>query len=1003
MLSWPPSRHVFHLVVALAVCLPALAESLRSDPLAREYSHRVWRVQDGLPQNAIRAISQTPDGYLWIGSPGGLVRFDGSRFFAFDRSNTPAFRDDSILALCPSKDGGLWIGLEGGGLLQYRNHAFRAFGAAEGLTNGFVRALYEDRQGILWVGTDRGFFRLSGGRLQRLDGQGEIPIAAITDISQDREGKIWVAAGIGLLTVEGGVVRRVQPGNRALSALRSVHARTSAEVWLSTAVGIRRLEQGEFRQDPRLAGIRALAMCEDHEGNLWIGTVGAGLVRVGPQSVNLYRSSHVLPDNTISAIFEDREQNLWVGTQDGLLRLNKSVVETLTSNDGLEEDNVSTIYEGRDGVLWITTITGQIYRKVRGRITPFRLPESLADARARTVYEDRKGVLWIGTGLDGLIRVAGGTFTHLTTRDGLRNDSVREFYEDRKGDLWIALGSGLSRWDGHQFHNYYIEDGLTYGSVRVLAEDPRGDLLVGTDAGLNRIHEGHFVTDPAFAPLAGERIWALLEDSGHTLWVGTRGGGLFRFANGKLNRFTTHQGLLSNTVYRILEDGRRNLWWSGPAGVFSASLDELNRIADGLAGDAGQGPAGIIAGVAYGTAEGLESTQMNGGFGSAGCLTSSGEIWFPSVKGAVRIDPSLSRKTLPAPVLIDAMTADDQPVPLDGEIRIRPGHGKLEIHYTACSLLSPERTRFQYRLERFDETWSQGSPDRVAHYTNLPPGRYRFRVVATDSAEPRGQSETSVSFVWSPHFYQTPWFYGLCATLAGACVWIGLRIYARQTRARYAVLLSERTRLAREMHDTVIQGCVGVSTLLEAAAGFPANGAGRMKELLDQARVHIRLTLDEARQAVWDLRHAELEGELAGMLRDLVRQLSSEQNVPVRVELAGSPVHLDSGTARSLFLVAREAVRNAVTHSASRQISIRVCFEAAELRLEVVDDGRGFTPASRDLESRGHYGILGMRERMEQLGGSFQLHSSPGGGTAVVARLPLGARHLREETERMRI
>jgi signal transduction histidine kinase len=412
--------------------------------------------------------------------------------------------------------------------------------------------------------------------------------------------------------------------------------------------------------------------------------------------------------------------------------------------------------------------------------------------------------------------------------------------------------------------------------------------------------------------------------------------------------------------------------------------------------------AGTIAGVAYGTAEGLESTQMNGGVGSAGCRTSSGELWFPSVKGAVRIDPNLSRISRPSPVLIDAITADDRPIQLSGEIRIRPGHGKLEIHYTAASLLSPERTRFQYVLEGFDENWTAGSSDRVAHYTNLPHGPYRFRVVATDSVAPRQGSETSVSFVWDPHLYETPWFYGLCAALAAACGGIALRVYARQTKARYAVLLSERTRLAREMHDTVIQGCVGVSTLLEAASGFHPNGLGRMKELLDQARVQIRLTLDEARQAVWDLRHTQLEGELAGMLRDFVRQLSSEQDVPVRVELAGSPVPLESGTVRSLFLVAREAVRNAVTHSASRQISIRLCFDAAEVRLEVVDDGRGFTPPGRELEARGHYGILGMRERVEQLGGKFLLHSSPGSGTVVVARLPLSGRRLQEEPEQMR-
>ncbi|HLK69324.1 MAG TPA: two-component regulator propeller domain-containing protein [Bryobacteraceae bacterium] len=1002
MLSRPIRRPVFHLVVGLfAVSLHA-ASITRSDPLAREYSHRVWRVQDGLPQNAIRVISQTSDGYLWIGSPGGLVRFDGSRFFVFDRSNTPAFRDESILALCPAADGSLWIGLEGGGLLRYQNQSFRAYGPAEGLTNGFVRALYEDRSGILWIGTDRGFFRLVRGKIERLDGQGTLPITAVTGISAGQDGTIWVAAGVGMLTVEGGQVHRVLSEGKPVTGVRSVYPRSNGEVWFSTAAGVQRLDGSMVHTDPRLEGVRALTMCDDHGGNLWIGTLGGGLVRVGANGVAFYRASRALPDTTIAAIFEDREQNLWVGTHDGLLRLNKSLVETFTREDGLADDNVSTIYDGRNGLLWITTITGQIYRREHGTLSLFRLPDSLSHVHARTVFEDSKGALWIGTEDEGLIRVAGGAFTHFTTRDGLRNNNVRVLHEDRRGDLWIALGSGLSRWDGTRFHSYYVEDGLAYGSVRVLAEDHKGDLLVGTDGGLNRVHDGRFVVDPNFAPLAGERIWALHEDSDSTLWVGTRGGGLFRIAEGKLSRFTTREGLLSNTIYRILEDGNRNLWWSGPAGVFSASRDELKRVAEGLAAGATAVPSRAIAGVAYGTAEGLESTQMNGGFGLAGCRTSMGEIWFPSVKGAVRIDPNLARASKPSPVLIEAITADDRAIPLSGDIQIRPGHGKLEIHYTACSLLSPERTRFQYRLEGFDEGWTAGSSDRVAHYTNLPHGQYRFRVVATDSVAPQQASEAAVSFTWDPHLYETAWFYGLCAAIAMACVAIGLRLYARQTRARYALLLSERTRLAREMHDTVIQGCVGVSTLLEAASAFPANGGGPMKELLDQARVHIRLTLDEARQAVWDLRHAELEGELAGMLRDFVRQLSIERNVQIRVDLSGAPVHLESGAARSMFLVAREAVRNAVTHAESRLISIRLCFDADEVRLEVVDDGRGFTPPNRDLESGGHYGILGMRERVEQLGGSFLLHSTPGGGTAVVARLPLRGRVLRQEPERVR-
>jgi signal transduction histidine kinase len=380
---------------------------------------------------------------------------------------------------------------------------------------------------------------------------------------------------------------------------------------------------------------------------------------------------------------------------------------------------------------------------------------------------------------------------------------------------------------------------------------------------------------------------------------------------------------------------------------------------------------------------------MNGGFGPAGVRTRAGELWFPGVKGAVRIDPTRIRIAHPSPVLIESITADDKPVPLSDAIQIPAGHGKLAIGYTSASLISPERMSFRYKLEGFDPDWNTASTLRAAYYTNLPPGRYRFRVMAMDSAAPKDVSEASVAFLWRPHFHQTAWFYGLCVVAAALAGWTALRVYARQTQARYAVMLAERTRLARDMHDTVIQGCVGVSTLLEAASGFQQSDTGRMTTLLDQARVQIRLTLDEARQAVWDLRHAQLDGDIAGTLRYFAKQLSAEKGIPIDVEFAGAPPDIAEPTLRNILLVAREAIRNAANHGSPGRIRIQMSFEPNEACLEVRDDGRGFAPAAELMEANGHYGIVGMRERVEQSGGSFLLNSSPGHGTSVIARLPL--------------
>jgi signal transduction histidine kinase len=294
-------------------------------------------------------------------------------------------------------------------------------------------------------------------------------------------------------------------------------------------------------------------------------------------------------------------------------------------------------------------------------------------------------------------------------------------------------------------------------------------------------------------------------------------------------------------------------------------------------------------------------------------------------------------------------------------------------------------------LEGFEDSWTAASNHRAAYYTNLPPGQYRFHVIARDSATPLQVSEAVIPLVWQPHFYQTAWLYGLGGTLVGLCGWAALRFYARQTKARYDLLLAERTRLAREMHDTVIQGCVGVSTLLEAASAFQQSNAARSKELVDQARVQVRLTLDEAREAVWDLRRDHIEGDITGTLHDLARQLTTENGIPIEVEFVGSPPAIQQQTLRSILLVAREAIRNAAHHGLPKQIRIQMSFETQEVRLEVMDDGRGFAPAAEPEDANGHYGIVGMRERVEQLGGSFLVRSSPGQGTSVVARLPVGA------------
>jgi signal transduction histidine kinase len=504
---------------------------------------------------------------------------------------------------------------------------------------------------------------------------------------------------------------------------------------------------------------------------------------------------------------------------------------------------------------------------------------------------------------------------------------------------------------------------------------------VGTDRGLNRLHGGRFVSDAAFAALSRDRVWSIYAQAPDTLWIGTRGGGLVRIRNGRAARITSHEGLLSNSIFQVIGDGAGSLWMSGPTGLSAASINDLNAAADGQTDS--------IAVVAYGAGDGLES-QINGGVQPSGCMAADGELWFPTVKGAVHFKPSHPRTGYPSPVRVESVLVNGKSAPATDEVRVGPGRYRVEIEFTACSLRAPERVFFRYKMEGYDPLWYGGTSHRAASYDNLPAGQYRFRVISRDGSMDASPSEAGISIIVRPEFYQTAWFYGLAVLLAGAGV-AGVFLYQeRQARQRYNLRLAERARIAREMHDTVLQGCVGVSTLIEAAVGSAGADMDLMLECLDNARIHLRLTLDEARQALSDLRHDSFEKGLHGALSELANAVRGEKGPPVTLEVAGPETRFAESINRTLLLVTREAIRNALMHAGPTAVKVRLLFAPTAVSLEVQDNGCGFEPASAGLAAHGHFGILGMRERLEQIGGSLEVNSALGVGTTVVARLPLG-------------
>ncbi|HJZ98103.1 MAG TPA: two-component regulator propeller domain-containing protein [Candidatus Solibacter sp.] len=950
-----------------------MAESGPAD--VPKYVSRIWRTHDGLPESRIRALAQTRDGYLWVGTPGGLARFDGVRFVVYSRFNTPAMADDNIRALSLGRNGSLWIATDGGGLLQYQGGGFRSFGPKDGLANEFVGAVLEDQKGRVWAGTNRGLYVRRGARFERVDEAAHLPNIAFFALCERRDGTILAGGPAGLFRVEGDNLRQFGPSSLMENQFYLIQKMSDESLWLGTNHGLRTIGNTETDLKPIVG-----AIAEDHNRSVWLGTLGEGLVLVRNGKATAFQAPP-LPNDSVSAILEDREQNIWVGTADGLVRMSAPYVQVLGAQDGLSDDNVSTIYSDRHGTLWLTTITGKVFRFANGRPEPFQFPDAVRALRFRGIFEDRNGAMWFGTDNQGVMRLANGQISRFTTREGLRNDGLQAFAEDPEGNLWIGTTSGISVWNGSRFQNYYLEQGLSYGWVRAIVQDRNGDMLIGTDRGINRFHEGRFVPDAAFAKLNRDRVWSIFPDDRGVLWIATRGAGLVRIADGKMARITTQEGLLSNAIVQVIGDGGGKLWMSGPVGLSSAALTDLDAVAEG------RSPSVSV--LSYGVGDGLESAQMNGGVQPAGCISSGGELWFPSVRGAIHFRPEHPRFAYRAPVRIESVLVDNQSRTLSSSVVVGPGQRHVEIEFTACTLRSPEQVAFRYKLDGADTKWVAATSRRSANYYNLAPGEYRFHVIARDGSLQDGSSEAMFSLVVRPYLYQTVWFYGGAVALLGLTVFGALRYQERQTRIRYNLRLAERTRIAREMHDTVVQGCVGVSTLIEAAVGNAHSDPDQMLEWLDNARIHLRMTIDEARQALADLRHDSFENGLTGALSELTRTVTGEKGIPVSLDVEGDPVPLPDSTNRALTLVAREAIRNAVAHAKPSTVRIRLSFGSAALRLGIEDDGCGFVPSAKQLVADGHFGILGMRERMEQIGGSLEVLSNAGKGTIIGALLPL--------------
>lgn len=959
-----------HLSLGLALALVLFLNVCTAESNGN-FTFRLWQTQDGLPENTVQSFAQTADGFLWVGTSGGLTRFDGANFETYDQSNTPAFKESSVLCLLVSRDNSLWIGTEGGGLIRLHKGVFKRYFVPEGLHDAFVRSIFEDREGNLWVGTDGGFYERTGDREDQFESKHALSGLGVQTISQDRCGRLWIG-GSELYVLDRGQIHRERLNGR-LNALsvKSILQTNDGSMWVGTMSGLyrRRLNEAAFTRVGGIeGGVRLLMKAAD--STLWIGTVDDGVFFLRNEKLSRLRAASSVPTDSILTIFQDKSESIWMGTQAGLLQMLHSSVHIVHLPEKSESDFGTVYLDPADGTLWAAA--RRLFKIRNGIATPVNFPE-LKGANVRNVLRDRANTLWIGTNGSGLFHLTRYGVEHYTVANGLVNNFIRVMTQGHDGSIWVGTDSGMSRITGGQVHNFRMSDGLCYSTVQAIVQTPDGDIWIGTSRGLSHIHNDKFQDDNATRELKADKVWTLNASPDGGVWIGTRNDGLYGYDHGEVMHFTTAEGLGNNSIYKLLSDNYDHLWFSGPGGVSMVNENDLYAQA--------KNPSKEIFPQFYYISDGKEPVQFFGGIQPGGWIGLRGDAWFPSNHGPVQIVPDSHSVPLPR-LRINHVSVDGKDDSDGNEVRLEPDNSTLEIAYSSVLLTPQDGIRYRYKLEGLDKSWTNAFRRRTAYFTNIPAGTYMFHVQSYDTDHPNSYSDASLIVVIRPHFYRTVWFLFCLIALLGLLLWLGYRMKVQRANAEFRATLEERSRLAREIHETILQGCASISSFLEASASAEATPQLR-EELVDYARNQISATMDEARQAVWNLRQpGDAPADVKKCIRELAERTSKEFGIRVECKFDHSECVIDRPSMHEVSMIAREALYNALVHSSAGVIEIAIRSKAGQLEFSVRDNGVGFDPSKVSFDN--HYGLTGMQERVKRLGGSFALKTKFGEGTEVL-------------------
>jgi signal transduction histidine kinase/ligand-binding sensor domain-containing protein len=989
--------------VLLAWCPCAMALDAALD--VSQYAHTAWKVREGFAKGAISSIAQTADGYLWLGTEFGLLRFDGVRAVSWQPPPGQHLPSDFIMSLLVTRDGTLWIGTLKG-LASWKDGKLTQYTELDGR---YIYALAEDREGTVWASG----YAVTTGRLCAIrrggvecDGDNGVLGRGVFNLYEDSKGNLWAGVKDGLWRWRPAPAKFYQLPDEP-NGIQALGEDTGGTLLVGWKGGIYRFVEGKTEAYP-VSGIRqqfrAHRMLRDHDGGLWIATERQGLVHVHEGRADAFTQSDSLSGGEVAALFGDREGSIWVATTGGLDRFREFAVATFTVKQGLADQNVGFALAARDGSVWLATLAG-LNRWTNGQITSFgKRDGTLHGYFPISVFQDSRGRIWVST-TEGGGYLENERFSPIS---GVPGGPVHGTAEDTAGSLWIAnQEQGLLRLVGDRLAEKIPWAQLGHKDIAsaLIADPVQGGLWLGfLYGGVAYFKDGRIRTAYAGSDGLDEgRVNTLRVDADGALWAATDGG-LSRLKNGRIATLTSKNGLPCDAVHWSMQDDAGSVWLYMPCGLVRIARAELVEWAAAADKDK-SGDAKRIQATVFDNSDGVRTHGAGGGYGALVAKASDGKLWFLPFDGVSVIDPRhLPFNKLPPPVYVEQITADrktyDASLVANGNAK---GHlplpaliRDLEIDYNALSLVVPEKVRFRYKLEGRDRDWQDAGNRRQAFYTDLPPRNYRFRVVACNNSGVWNETGAFLDFSVAPAYYQTTWFRLSCVAALVVLLWalyqLRLRQVARQFNMRLEERVGERTRIARELHDTLLQSFQGLLLRFQTVSNLLPGGEPKQK--LDDAIDQVAQAITEGRDAVQGLRSSTtVTNDLACAITTLGQELAVGKSNPnaaeFHVEVEGTTRDLHPILRDEVYRIAGEAVRNAFKHAQAQLIEVEIRYDERQLRVRVRDDGKGIDAKVLGGDGRaGHFGLHGMSERAKLMGGKLAVWSELDSGTEVELSIP---------------